>query len=275
MTEKFAPSWLETREPVDHRSRSAELLPPLREWWADNGLTSVLDLGCGTGSNLRYLAPRLAGPQRWVVVDHDAELLARISDAQVGVELERIQGDLTDLLAPTAESDWVGHVSDAHLVTASALLDLVSEAWLDRLVDACAGAGCGALFALSYDGVVGWAGDGELLDGFVLEAVNEHQRGDKGFGPALGPRAGPVAEQLFRKHDYTTWLAPSPWMLGADDSGLARLLVDGWAHAVTELRPDAADDVLDWARRRGAAVSAGHARLMVGHFDLLALPSSR
>ncbi len=38
------------------------------------------------------------------------------------------------------------------LVTASALLDLVSERWLRALAARCAGHGAAVLFALSYDG---------------------------------------------------------------------------------------------------------------------------
>ena len=89
-------------------------------------------------------------------------------------------------------------------MTASALLDLVSESWLGALVRRCADAACGAYIALTYDGEVqwmaesaaGWRVDHDPDDGLVREAVNRHQRGDKGFGPgpgAGGPRPSPRA----------------------------------------------------------------------------------
>ena len=59
--ETFTLDWLALREPVDHRSRSELALAGLRDWWRARRASRVVDLGCGTGSNLRYLAPRLAG----------------------------------------------------------------------------------------------------------------------------------------------------------------------------------------------------------------------
>src|SRR5580765_2302390 len=71
--------WLALREPADAAARSVSLT---REVAAALGIPSggalrILDLCSGTGSNVRYLAPRLLTPQDWLLVDRDAELLAR------------------------------------------------------------------------------------------------------------------------------------------------------------------------------------------------------
>ena len=177
-------------------------------------------------------------------------------------------------------ADGLGVVDGADLVTASALLDLVSEPWLAGLVRRCAAAAAGAYFALTYDGAVRWtvesAGrwrvDRDPDDDLVRSAVNRHQRGDKGFGPALGPAAASVAARLFRAAGYRTWLVASDWRLEAADGRLAARLVEGWAEAAAELRPETAERVGAWAARRRAAVSRGSFRVTVGHRDLLALP---
>ncbi len=269
MSESFDVSWLALREPVDHRARSEPLTRRLAVWWSERGARRALDLGSGTGSNVRYLAPRLAGPQEWTLVDHDAELLGVARASLPGVQLETVIGDLASEGPPRA--------GDADLVTASALLDLVSERWLRALVDACAAADSAALLALTYDGTVAWPGteqDGESdpVDALVLEAVNAHQTRDKGLGPALGPAGATRAEALFGERGYDTWLAPSPWRLGPDDSTLAQALVDGWLLAATEMRPDQAGAIREWAARRRTAIAHGDLRLLVGHQDLLVLP---
>jgi len=268
--ESFDASWLALREPVDHRSRPGTLLPPLVAWWTDRGASEVLDLGAGTGSNLRYLAPRLPGPQSWTEVDHDARLLERVASPRDDVRVVTRREDLANPSPRLAEH--------ADLVTASALLDLVSERWLERLADACASAGAAALFALTYDGRVAWE-DGDRpaepspeMDARVLDAVNAHQGGDKGFGPALGPYAGSAAEAAFRARGYRTWSLDSPWVLGSADGPLADALIGGWAGAAAELHPDEAEGLRAWAVRRAAGVRAGTTRLTVGHVDLLALP---
>ena len=264
MSETFAASWLELREPVDHRSRARDLLGPLLGWWSARGATSVLDLGCGTGSNLRYLGPRLPGPQRWICLDHDAALLERVRAPRGGVEVRTRRGDLDDagLIA----------VPGVQLVTASALLDLVSQPWLERLVDACATAGCAGLFALSYDGTVEWPGRNDPVAREVLDAVNEHQRRDKGLGAALGPDAARVADSLFRARGYSTRLLPSRWALGPADAALSRELITGWVGAAAELRAHRAVELRTWRDAAMAWVARPDFRLEVGHLDLLALP---
>ena len=271
-SEAFSPDWLALREAADHRSRATKLVSLLRDEWLARGWTRILDLGSGTGSNLRYLAPRLPGGQDWTLLDHDAELLARLDVPPAGHTVIRMLGDLNDRgLAAVGQTD---------LVTCSALLDLVTEDWLGRLVGACRAASCGAYFALSYDGVMRWSHDGrdgsdDPDDAMIREAVNAHQQRERGSATALGPTASAVAETLFAAAGYRTWLMPSPWQLGPDDAELALGLIDGWEHAALDLGApaDTTLRVRAWAERR-RRTTTGEFSLTVGHQDLLALPAA-
>ena len=276
--EPFDADWLALREPVDHRSRDEGLLAPLSDAWRAHGWSRVLDLGTGTGSNVRYLTTRLPSGQEWVALDHDSALLAVLGRAVTPTSLRSltlVSGDLAH--------EGLAAVPHADLVTASALLDLVSEDWLRRLVDACVAADRAAYFALSYDGEIRWWGgtepggseEADPDDALVRDAVNVHQTGEKALGPGLGPTAGRCAERLFRAAGYVTRHVQSPWQLGAADSPLAYRLIDGWAVAATEVRPDVAGRIRAWADRRRATVASGRFALTVGHCDLLALPAPR
>ena len=267
----FDVDWLALREPVDHRSRAAAIVPLLRQAWRAVGWSRVLDLGCGTGSNLRYLAPKLDGPQEWTVLDHDQELLSRVTVPDAVQRVTRVHGELA--------REGLTAVEHTHLVTGAALLDLVSEDWLVRLIAACRVRACGAHFALTYDGTTAWFADAARRvrdddpdDTLIRRAVNDHQRRDKGLGPALGPMAGLVAETRFRAAGYRAWLLPSPWHLGPGDATLARRLVESWQVAATDTRPDVADRVQAWAGRRREVIDRGTFAISVGHVDLLALP---
>jgi hypothetical protein len=270
-TGSFDAGWLALREPIDHRSRARELDELLQNWWGRSRSTRIVDLGAGTGSNLRYLRPVLKGKQAWRVVDHDVGLLERIVPPDPAVTVEAVVGNL----AETGLED----LPEVGLVTASALLDLVSQRWLDGLVHSCVRAGCAVLFALSYDGTIGWRnggderyGEGDADDRLVRDLVNTHQRRDKGLGPALGPAASTVAETAFRTRGYRTWSAASPWRLGPTDVEVIAALVAGWARAANEQRPDLESIIARWQRRRERQVLAGEIELEVGHADLLALP---
>ena len=270
--EAFSPDWLALRERADHRSRATTLVSLLRDEWQARGWTRLLDLGSGTGSNLRYLAPRLPGGQDWTLIDHDAELLARLDVPQEDHTVSTVLGDLDDHgLAAVGQTD---------LVTCSALLDLVAEDWLCRLVHACRAASCGAYFVLSYDGVMRWSDSGrdgsdDPDDVMIREAVNAHQQRERGPATALGPTASAVAETVFAAARYRTWLMPSPWQLGPDDAELVLALIDGWEHAALDLgaRPDRTRRVRAWAARR-RRTTTGEFLLTVGHQDLLALPGA-
>ncbi len=280
--DRFDADWLSLREPLDHRSRAAGLVPLLTTGRRKEPLR-VLDLGAGTGSNLRYLSSRIPGSQDWTLVDHDQHLLDAVTSQGPGPgpgtvdQVNRVRADLSDL------SSLDVAITSADVVTASALLDLVSEDWLRLLVDACRRGSCRALFALTYDGSIEWrgpAGDRDVDKGdheLVRELVNRHQRRDKGFGPALGPLAGAVAHTLFQQAGYRAWLVPSPWQLTSADTEVARRLLEGWesAAASPSLDGDVAqrDRVRAWARRRLEAVTSGDFELGVGHVDLLAMPA--
>ncbi len=70
--------WLRLREPADTAARSASLTDAIAGEIVGTEPVHVLDLATGTGSNLRYLAARLPGRQRWLVVDRNSALLAHV-----------------------------------------------------------------------------------------------------------------------------------------------------------------------------------------------------
>jgi hypothetical protein len=232
--------------------------------------TRAVDLAAGTGSNVRYLMPRLSPIQHWTLVDHDPALLAQAGrlllpvGQAAGRSFDVRPGDLAAL--DTVSFD------DCALVTASALLDLVSEHWLRALAQRCHAAGSDVLFALTYDGRIACdPGDGD--DERVRALVNQHQRGEKGFGPALGPDATRVAEACFRAEGFALQVAPSDWLLTPQERELQRALIAGWASAARELAPDDAAIIEAWRVRRVAHIDAGRSHLRVGHRDLAAWPA--
>lgn len=274
----FSAEWLALREPADHAARDESLTRALAAALAtrlgSSGRAGVhaVDLAAGTGSNVRYLLPRLPQVSRWTLVDHDAALLdvARRSIAPLagaGVTIGTQVADLRDLDALP--------LGDCALVTGSALLDLVASPWLAALAAHCASAGAHVLFALSYDGRLSCTPD-DPWDARVRELVNAHQRTDKGFGPALGPDASDAARMAFSTvaggptAPYTVHTGESDWVLSPSDAELQRQLVTGWAQAASEMAPAEASDIASWRVRRFDAIALGASTIRVGHQDLLA-----
>ncbi len=250
----FSADWLALREPADRAARDAALAQKAAA--AAGPAPLIVDLGCGTGSTWRALSPFLPQDARWRFVDNDPALLA-IAAAAAGDRAETVIADLADLDTLPLQR--------ATLVTASALLDLVSADWVAGLV---ARLGVPFYAALSYDGRMSWTPD-DPRDAAVTAAFNRHQTGDKGLGRALGPDAAGHAARVFEAAGFTVTLADSPWQLGPEMTALQRELCDGIAAAAAETGlPDAAD----WARARSLSATASHC--LIGHLDLLALPPS-
>lgn len=279
--------WLRLREPCDVAARSEELTRAIADTLPVGEPVCILDLATGEGSNIRYLVDQLPGPQHWLAVDRSATLLrglrermsswgeereytvrtdgerCRLRGADIECDVERRQVDLGAL-------DRHDIFAGRHLVTASALLDLVSTQWLQALVAHCRKEGASALFTISYNGDFSCA-PAEAEDGLVRDLMNEHQKTDKGLGgPAAGPDAVACAVRCFAEAGYHVQCEPSDWALGPAEQDVQRALVDGWAEAATEIAPDRTSTIADWRRRRLAHVEAGRSRVIVGHDDLAA-----
>ena len=266
---RFPADWLALREPVDGAARSRIVLSHLAGWQAKRAASRpfrVLDIGCGTGSSVRALAPHLTGIAHWHLVDNDPALLA-ICRANLGQDtVLTAHIDCVDL----SRTDLGTLVAPADLVTASALLDLVSHSWLEALWAALVRFSVPLYAALTYDGRMVFDPSSDD-DPEIRRLVNTHQRRDKGFGPALGPGAVDALMALARQSGWTTISEPSDWRLESSrHQAVLSWLFRGWIAAALEQQPDRREIVERWHVERR---SAGDLHVEVGHRDILALPA--
>jgi SAM-dependent methyltransferase len=270
---RVSPSWLALREQADSGARAPDLAEELRRQLVPGGRLVVHDLACGTGSMLRWLAPRLPGPQHWVCYDLDAELLAiaaaeqnqRAADGSL-VSVEIRQQDVTRLPS--------GELTGAALITTSALLDLLTSEELDRLVAVCVDAHCPALLTLSVTGRVQlWPP--HPLDTVVSAAFNAHQRRASEGRHLLGPDAADAAVCAFANSGYDVTVRASPWRLGTGSGRLATAWLTGWLAAASEQCEGMTAPAREYARQRLQDAAAGRLRVLVDHRDLLVRPRTR
>jgi hypothetical protein len=281
-------TWLQLREPADAAARSDGLTRTIADALAPGETVHALDLATGTGSNVRYLAPRLPAHQHWLVVDRDSALLTlmpelmsawgaahrykvdAISANECVIRGEQLQCHVETRSLDLNSLEDVDIFAGRQLVTASALLDLVSEKWLSALAARCREAGAVALFAITYNG---WSScsPAEPEDEMIRDLLNRHQKSDKGLGgSAAGPDAAGRAARCFADIGYRVRTEPSDWMLGSAERDLQRYLIDGWAKAATELGSEDASKIARWRARRIEHVEAGRSHVVVGHVDIAA-----
>ena len=268
--DQFRDDWLSLREPADHRARAEHLLAPLRQWLAPHPRITVADLGSGRGSNLQYLAPRLAVPQHWVLLDHDPELLAQAQARTCPEQVTQLDVQQVDL---RQAHSWQPFCKGVHLMTASALIDIVSSTWLQSWVAFGVAQGSAFLVALSVDGR--WQCSPEHPDDtWIQKLFNTHQQAEGAFGGSLGPAASPEMTRLLQAQGYRVSLAQSPWQLEPHETALQTQLLQGWAHAAHEQSPTYTARIEAWQQARQGWINQNQSHLMVGHTDLIAVPES-
>jgi hypothetical protein len=265
MADEFS-AWLALREPADAAARSAAVTHAVLDRIDGIEPLRVLDLGAGTGANLRFLGPRIPVNQQWLLVDRNAALLEEVAaitpSLRTRCDVETRRLDLETLDAAI--------FLNRHLVTASALLDLVSEAWLTELAVRTQARGAAVLFALTYDGR-SRCSPAEPEDDVVRELFNRHQKAQRGIGgPAAGPDAVDCAERAFVAAGYRTQRAASDWVLPPEAHALQRRLIEGWAAPAVEMEPGLEPTLRDWLRRRLGHVREGRSQIIVGHEDFAA-----
>jgi hypothetical protein len=267
---RVGPEWLALRERADAAARSTALAAMVQHHLGAVDRWLIHDLACGSGAMGRWLAPLLSGEQRWVLHDHDPDLLALAArqppvqaDDRGPAQVEPRPSDVTALHAV----DLAG----ATLITASALLDLLTAEELHRIAGACMDVACPVLLALSVTGAVELSPT-DPLDEPIAAAFDDHQRRPARGGRLLGPDAPAAAAEAFRGTGSEVVLRPSPWRLGPADARLAVAWLTGWVGAAREQRPDLAGEAGPYLAKRIEQARGGRLTAHIGHVDLLVLP---
>ncbi len=278
----FSAQWLALREPADHRARDRALQNKVCEQLANVARTEqravrLIDLGCGSGSNLRALATSLPEQQHWTLVDYDPSLLTAARAALVAWADEVIDDSTSLTLRKNnkkieiefAQVDLARDIErvlawPADVITAAAFFDLVAESWLVRF---CQALRTTLYTVLTYDGSEQWLPT-HSADNSILKAFHAHQKTDKGFGVAAGPEASNVMQRELTARGFQVTLASSPWKIDQTEAAFIHALATGSAAAVRETGLLDEQEVNQWLAAR---MSAQHCT--VGHWDILATPS--
>lgn len=277
----FSAQWLALREPADHRARDRALQDRICEQLATVARTEqravrLIDLGCGSGSNLRALATALPAQQHWTLVDYDPLLLAAARTALVSwadqvvsdSPLLTLRKNDKTIAIEFAQVDLARDIErvltwPADAITAAAFFDLVAESWLVRF---CKALRTTLYTVLTYDGFEQWLPT-HAADAAMLNAFHAHQKTDKGFGIAAGPEAATIMQRELSACGFQVDLAPSPWQIDQTEAPLIQALATGSAAAVRETGLLTAQEVEQWLPAR---ITAHHCT--VGHWDILAIP---
>ena len=297
MTEAFDLDWLDLREPFDALARNEALAERLLARLPAR--PRLMDLGAGTGSLFRWLAPRIGRAQAWTLVDADRDMAEAAFDTiadraeSVGLRvtfpnrrclLVHAPGGawrVETLVADLAEAPANLPLHEADAVVNSALCDLVPRPWVEAMAAALR---VPFYAALCVDGRDRFSPP-HSADALVAQGFRRDQRRDKGFGgPALGAAAPAVLAEVFAVEGFAVEAAASDWAVrgragppglppAAAAAPFLSRLVSG--HAAAALAAGPARDagrVSEWGAAREGQIARGSLQARIGHRDVLALP---
>ena len=280
-SERFDAAWLALREPFDHAARSVALARRLAARLPDRR-PRLIDLGAGTASLFRFLAPIIGRGLSWTLIDADAALLedafgrtaawARRRGYAVGMSADELAvitpSGTWRIAARVVDLTGTLPLADADAVVCSALLDLVSAAWLDRLFDALR---VPILASLTADARVVWQ-PRHPLDALVMSGFRRHQQRDKGFGAALGGTAHAAALRALAARGFATASALTDWRVPRSALAMQRALIEGTASAARDAAPQRTSAIEAWQVARLRQALRARLAIRVGHRDILAIP---
>ena len=203
--------------------------------------------------------------------DYDADLLeVAASDRPdlaadgAAVSVEPRRSDITQLLP----GDLVG----ATLITASALLDVLTEDELAGLMTLCADVECPVLLTLSVVGRV------ELTPAdpwtFALAPLSMTINGVRRSGGACSaPTRSASSSTGSQSSVGRCWFGPARGDSVGSEADLAAEWFRGWVDAACEQQTGLAAEIDGYARRRLTQATAGRLGVTVDHADVLAVPA--
>ncbi|WP_306144384.1 class I SAM-dependent methyltransferase [Roseibium sp. MMSF_3412] len=261
----FSSDWLALREPLDLAARDQAVEAAFMER-VPSAAPRMLDLASGAGSTVAALKHHLPEDASWLLTDYDHGLL-EVATSRWSTSGS---GDLATLGIDLASDVEALPFSEVDAISTSAFLDLVSEPFLQRLVNCVVEAGKPFLASLSYDGRIGFE-PASALDDTMRDALNHDQLSDKGFGKALGPGAAARAIDLFRSAGYQVVQGPSDWEIGPSDTGFLAEFLSGWSSVGVKYGASG-EQVEAWRSGHLDQAGAGRFRCTVGHIDFAAFP---
>jgi hypothetical protein len=283
MPERFDGDWLAARERLDGASRSLMLAQALAAVLPAR--PRLIDLGAGTASLFRWLAPVIGRAQEWTLADADRALLERafaeigswaagrglpvtVSGGVMAVHTPqgawRVRAEMVDLAGPLSGLGLNRHDG----VVCSALLDLVSAEWIAGLA---AGLKRPLLACLSVDGRDALR-PVHALDRAVLAAFRRDQARPKGLGLALGARAPAQLAEALRGRGFALRMAESDWVIPVGAADMLDRLVASLGEVAARRLPDRRAAVRRWVATRAGQVDRRRLALRIGHRDCLAIP---
>lgn len=283
----FDPNWLQERYRFDEEARNKQL-----EWTCVNQFAfrdhlQIVDLGSGTGANLRYYLEQFPQNQSWYCVEEDIALKVPFWEhaRQMAIDLDYAieqEGELMKLTKPGHEVlihfvhgnllkvDELVDLLRTDLVLANAVFDLFSKEQFATLVQVLSHHSLSMLFTLNYVGM-DFSPSTEADDHYIGQ-YNAHMQREQAFGRGMGPASSREMEAVLKEALAQVEVGESLWQIGNQEQVMMGFLLGFFEGALSDWWDDEAEKIAleKWLLEKKQQVAEEALAAEVYHLDILA-----
>ena len=249
----------------------------------------VVDVGSGTGANVRYYFDRIPHEQEWILIEQNEQLRDECCRSLVAFAQERgyhwQQQDGTFLLTDDQKtatvqlmSGRIEHIEQladlarTDVVTANAVFDLLSFEQFDTLVGKLVQHEVCLLATLNYYETSFLPFSEE--DHRFMRWYHMHMKRPQPTGIAMGPDCSEEMLDLLAQHHMMIEQEGSQWHLKKNATTMHHYLLHFIEHAVAELSLSADEqrDFDTWLTHRKSLCRQRQLEIIVDHSDIFAYP---
>jgi precorrin-6B methylase 2 len=285
----FEIDWLKERFRFDSDARNQNVEQICIDYFQDDPILNIVDIGSGTGANGLYLIERFSQNQNWTFVELNPALanasiekvysFAQEKNYEIEIGKEHLllqKGEQKIQIRIITESflELEKHVDLQHtdLLTANAVFDLLNEEMLLALLQKLWQHQVAILSTINYEGMAFWPAS--KTDPIYIERYEAHMQRPQSFGQALGPQTMPTLIKMCEEHKKLFTAGESNWRIAEMDTTMHQLLLDYLKTGVLDMLETDEDkkDFLLWLQIRQNLARRYALQQMVFHQDIF-IPS--
>ena len=258
---EFENSWLLSREKIDSISRNKKAIEKINKYTSISKNLNIIDLGCGTGSNFRYLNPKIVKKQSWKMVDISHLSLSYLKkNIKHSQKIQNITYKKIDIIKQIEKIDF----KNFDIVTGSALLDIMPKEWFINFLNINKSTKI-IYFTINYDGNFKFYPKHKDDDN-IVRLFNQDQMSDKGIGKkAVGPKCTQIIDQLFQR-THKTYVFNSNWVV-EKNKNMQKMFISFCEDIISKNKKN----YEDWLNYRKEKIKSNKSILKLQNKDFLAL----
>lgn len=281
--------WLDHRYACDAEARNANIEKKFLEFFSEKEAITIMDAGCGTGSNFQYYFEKLPNHQEWVFLDCENSLLEacrtklhdfakknhyqyKEQNGSISIKAGRKQANVRTVGGELAEVEKHTDLKETDVITANALFDLLSYDQFDHFACKLSAYNVCLMATLNYyeTSFLPFSED----DGRFVRYFHTHMTRPQKFGAAMGPNCTEEMLDLLTEHQMMIEQEGSQWHLKRYDTTMHHYLLHFFEHAVRDLNLSNTEvkELEEWLENKKKMSHEHKLEIIVDHSDIFAYP---